>query len=797
MPHLEQQIESLFSAAPSAMLLVDDDGRIVMANALAELLLQYRSEELLGQPLEMLIPAGFDHTHVQDRHTDVTNLANLFLPDGREYWAVRKDGREFPVEVGISMFRTKTADFKVASIVDVTDRKQAEHLFHQLFQCAPDGTVVVDRNGQIQMVNTCAEEMFGYTSSELINQPIEILVPAQFRCPHAAQVKQFCAHPTMRAMGAGQQFSARRKDGSEFPVEISLSPVETRNGLMVFSSIRDVTEHRRLLRALASNLNIQQTTADILRMSMASLPLDAILRESLKRLLAVPWLGSEAAGSVFLVDREDRETLVLTTHQGLSESFVTRNRRVAVKHWLRETGAGYPGIVFTADLDDLRVVSDTHMPPSGHYLVPMFTDGRLLGILHIDPPGDHRCRAEQEDFLSAMADLLVGIVKRHLAELAQHDSEERFALAVQGTDAGIWDWDLRTGGVYFSPQWKSMLGYAPDELADDLTEWKMRLHPDDRERALDTVRRYLADELEVYELEHRLRHKDGTYRRILARGAAVFDEHGHAYRMVGSHLDITGLRQAENQVREHQVQFLAAHRIQQRMLPQAVPEVPGWDIAGACFAAEYTAGDYYDLLQLPNDAVGLVIADVRGHGVGPALLMATASAYIRSLAALGLPLTQMVAQTNKMLSQQMEDDQFITLLICRLDPETRTLTHVNAGHPVGYVMDSCGSVKATLGDGGLPLGILSEIEYPEGPPIKLDPGDTILLLTDGLLEARSSKGEFFGTAHVLDLARTHRHRTAAEIIQLLRSEINQITGDDTLVDDVTLVVAKALPTHVD
>ena len=111
------------------------------------------------------------------------------------------------------------------------------------------------------------------------------------------------------------------------------------------------------------------------------------------------------------------------------------------------------------------------------------------------------------------------VTDRKLAEKALRDSQERFDLAVRGTDAGIWDWDLRTNQVFFSPRWKGMLGYEDHEIQASFAEWRARLHPDDRQRALATIREYLDGQRTEYELEHRLQHKDGTYRWILARGA--------------------------------------------------------------------------------------------------------------------------------------------------------------------------------------------------------------------------------------------------------------------------------------
>jgi PAS domain S-box-containing protein len=129
-------------------------------------------------------------------------------------------------------------------------------------------------------------------------------------------------------------------------------------------------------------------------------------------------------------------------------------------------------------------------------------------------------------------------------------SEERFDLAVRGSRDGIWDWDLATDTVYFSPRWKAQLGYGEHELAPRFEEWESRLHPDDRERALASVRAYLEGRTLDYDLEARLRHKDGTYRWIRARGLALRDAAGKLYRMAGSHTDITARKQAERQLAE-------------------------------------------------------------------------------------------------------------------------------------------------------------------------------------------------------------------------------------------------------
>jgi diguanylate cyclase (GGDEF)-like protein/PAS domain S-box-containing protein len=138
--------------------------------------------------------------------------------------------------------------------------------------------------------------------------------------------------------------------------------------------------------------------------------------------------------------------------------------------------------------------------------------------------------------------------KRRSAEAALHESEERYALAAQGANDGLWDWNLKTDRIYFSTRWKSMLGYAGDEIGDRPAEWLARVHPADVERLRTEIAAHLEGRSPHFESEHRLQHNDGTYRWVVSRGLAVLDTEGTAYRMAGSLTDVTERKVVEERL---------------------------------------------------------------------------------------------------------------------------------------------------------------------------------------------------------------------------------------------------------
>ena len=195
--------------------------------------------------------------------------------------------------------------------------------------------------------------------------------------------------------------------------------------------------------------------------------------------------------------------------------------------------------------------------------LPLNQTSEVWGALSIYAAEADAFDALEVDLLSELADdLAYGLASirsragRRRAEESLRETQERLSFAVHAANVGLWDWDLQTHKVRYSPEWKSQLGYEEHEIADDFSEWESRVHPDDLERATATVSGFIANPHPNYQNEFRMRHKDGSYRWILAQASLIMDDKGSPSRMVGSHVDITGSKRAEKQIR-YQATLLA------------------------------------------------------------------------------------------------------------------------------------------------------------------------------------------------------------------------------------------------
>ncbi len=260
---------------------------------------------------------------------------------------------------------------------------------------------------------------------------------------------------------------------------------------------------------------------------------------------------------------------------------------------------------------------------------------------------------------------------------------------------------------------------------------------------------------------------------------------------IGSHISQFMERmKAENALLSKETELGIARRIQQGLVAKTPPVLAGFEIAGASHSAVETGGDYFDFIPLLDSCQGIVIADASGHGLGSALLATATRAYLRAFALTDEDISRILALVNCRLVEDVGEDRFVTLLLARLDPRTRSLFYTSAGHVTGFLIDSLGRLKTPLESTGLPLGIESVGDFPIAPALMLEPGDLVLLLTDGVTEARAPDRTPFGSKRAIDLVRYYRKDTAAQIVDNLYHGVRAFSHYQPQVDDITAVVLK-------
>ena len=251
-------------------------------------------------------------------------------------------------------------------------------------------------------------------------------------------------------------------------------------------------------------------------------------------------------------------------------------------------------------------------------------------------------------------------------------------------------------------------------------------------------------------------------------------------------------RQADEKLRLTESDLRIAREIQFNLFPYCPPRIPGYDLAGGAFAAEAVGGDYFDYLPLADGRWGLVVGDAAGHGLGPSVIMAETRTCLHTLASLFDDPGAILARANLVLGTGMPRNRFVTLLLVAFDPVTRRLHHCGAGHPPGLILDHLGRIRHQLVSEGLPLGVVPEAPYHTLGPSTLEPGDTLFLYSDGAPEAGHLTRPRICEEELAGMVAALLHLPASEIVQSLYEAILREARDGELLDDVTLVIVKAL-----
>jgi sigma-B regulation protein RsbU (phosphoserine phosphatase) len=253
------------------------------------------------------------------------------------------------------------------------------------------------------------------------------------------------------------------------------------------------------------------------------------------------------------------------------------------------------------------------------------------------------------------------------------------------------------------------------------------------------------------------------------------------------------LRKLQKQLQDANARFqhelTLAGKIQVGILPRALPDIKGWQLAATLKPARETSGDFYDISQLPNGQIMILIADVVDKGAGAALYMVLCFTLIRTYAAEYPTRPELVLRAvNHRLMTDIECDEFVTAFYGVLDPASGAFTYCNAGHNPPYLVKKQGDEKVQkLPQAGMAMGVVENTSWDRGI-IQFDPGDTLVLYTDGITDAQNVAGEFFGTDRLLDSARANLNRPARDVAETIIADVQEFVGDAQQFDDLALVV---------
>ncbi|HRX87434.1 MAG TPA: SpoIIE family protein phosphatase, partial [Phycisphaerae bacterium] len=233
-----------------------------------------------------------------------------------------------------------------------------------------------------------------------------------------------------------------------------------------------------------------------------------------------------------------------------------------------------------------------------------------------------------------------------------------------------------------------------------------------------------------------------------------------------------------------------ARTIQQATLPRSVPTARGYDFAGFNEPADATGGDTYDYFALPDGRVVLTIADATGHGIGPALVVTQYRSMVRALLLDEVDPVTVMERINTLFGEDLPEGMFVTSFLGVLDPAAGEITYVSAGHGPLLHHQRAGDRRSEHAATTIPLGVLPSLEVKACDVIRLAPGDTFLLMTDGFFEWADASDEQFGTQRIFEVVADQPQASAADLIGTIHAKLHAFAGDTPQKDDLTAVVIR-------
>lgn len=417
----------------------------------------------------------------------------------------------------------------------------SQQRFRTIFESVHDAIWTVDPEGNVEFVNSQVADATGTPADRWRGRPAgELVDPADREAGTMAEQLARQGTPQSYEVHMGRQGELRLYSVKTVPLREEDQIVGTA------SLARDITVARRAQEKLRQASEHERVLNAVMRIGQTNAELAVKLEQALDQLLSIPWLPLAPKGAILMMNAEG-DALEMQAARHMDETSATC-ARVGLGECLCGRAAEQGELVFAATVDARHERALHRAEPHGHYCVPLLAEKQVLGVIVLYLPHGHVRGPDEESFLRILASTLSGIIVRDRAAEALRRSEERYQLATEGATDGLWDWDLLGERVFYSARWHAMAGLQPGEVAPTPGTWFDRVHEDDVEELRRLIQAHLDGDLSHVECEYRILHTDGSWRWMLCRGMAVWNESGEPTRMAGSQTDIARRKSAEEQL---------------------------------------------------------------------------------------------------------------------------------------------------------------------------------------------------------------------------------------------------------